>query len=290
MRKLLRRVLHILLAPLRAIRYPFLKLRDFLEQEPLDTPTAEVFSRTFEQPSVLVEHLEALRRHLLRAVIFLIITTTMSFAFAREILAFLTSPIGGIGALQSIEVTESIGAFMRVSLLSGVALALPYILFEIFLFINPGLKPAERKIVLAVIPVATLLFAAGVAFAYFVMLPNALPFLTGFLGISTQLRPASYIRFVTGVMFWIGVTFEFPLLIYVLATLGIVNAGMLWRSWRYALVGIAVLAAAITPTVDPVNMGLVMAPMIVLYFLSTGLAAVAQRQRLRRQSVAQSET
>lgn len=290
MRNVLRRVLQILLAPLRAIRYPFLKVRDFLEQEPLDTPTAEVFSRTFEQPSVLVEHLEALRRHLLRAVIFLIITTSLSFAFAREILAFLTSPIGGIEALQSIEVTESIGAFMRVSLLSGVALALPYILFEIFLFINPGLKPAERKIVLAVIPVATLLFAAGVAFAYFVMLPSALPFLTGFLGISTQLRPASYVRFVTGVMFWIGVTFEFPLLIYVLATLGIVNAGMLWRSWRYALVGISVLAAAITPTVDPVNMGLVMAPMIVLYFLSTGLAAVAQRQRLRRQSVAQSET
>lgn len=290
MRNVLRRVLQILLAPLRAIRYPFLQVRDFLEQEPLDTPTAEVFSRTFEQPSVLVEHLEALRRHLLRAVIFLIITTSLSFAFAREILAFLTSPIGGIEALQSIEVTESIGAFMRVSLLSGVALALPYILFEIFLFINPGLKPAERKIVLAVIPVATLLFAAGVAFAYFVMLPSALPFLTGFLGISTQLRPASYVRFVTGVMFWIGVTFEFPLLIYVLATLGIVNAGMLWRSWRYALVGISVLAAAITPTVDPVNMGLVMAPMIVLYFLSTGLAAVAQRQRLRRQSVAQSET
>lgn len=290
MRRFLRRVIHILSAPVQAVRYPFRKLRDFFEQEPLDTPTAEVFSRTFQQPSVLVEHVEALRRHLLRAVIFLVITTTLSFAFAREILAFLTSPIGGIGALQSIEVTESIGAFMRVSLLSGVALALPYILFEIFLFINPGLRPIERKIVLAVIPVATALFAAGVAFAYYVMLPSALPFLTGFLGISTQLRPASYVRFVTGVMFWIGVTFEFPLLIYVLATLGIVNARMLWRSWRYALVGIAVLAAAITPTVDPVNMGLVMAPMIVLYFLSTGLAAIAQRQRLRRQSVAQPET
>lgn len=286
----LRRISYALSAPLRALRYPFLKLRDFLDQEPLDTPTSEVFSRTFEQPSVLVEHLEALRRHLLRAVIFLIITTSLSFAFAREILEFLTSPIGGIQALQSIEVTESIGAFMRVSLLSGISLALPYILFEVFLFINPGLKPAERKIVLGVIPVATLLFAGGVAFAYFVMLPNALPFLTGFLGISTQLRPSSYVRFVTGVMFWIGVTFEFPLLIYVLATLGIVDARMLWRSWRYALVGIAVLAAAITPTVDPVNMGLVMAPMIVLYFLSAGLAAVAGRQRRRRQRVARSES
>lgn len=284
------RILSIIFAPLRAIQYPFRKLNEFLEREPQDTPTAEVFARTFEQPAVLVEHLEALRRHLLRAVIFLMITIGLSFVFAQEILNFLSEPIGGIEALQSIEVTESVGAFMRVSLLSGVTLALPYILFEMFLFINPGLRPPERKIMIAVIPVATLLFAGGVAFAYFVMLPRALPFLTEFMGISTQLRPSSYIRFVTGVMFWIGVTFQFPLLIYVLATLGVVNAQMLWRSWRYALVGIAVLAAAVTPTVDPVNMALVMAPMFALYFLSTGLAAIAQRQRQRRQSAARSET
>lgn len=289
MKNFLRKLLWILSAPLRAIRYPFRRISEFLEQEPLDTPTAEVFSRTFEQPSVLVEHLEALRRHLLRAVIFLAITTGLSFVFAGEILDFLTAPVGGIEALQSIEVTESIGAFMRVSLLSGITLGLPYILFELFLFINPGLKPVERKIVLGVIPIATVLFAGGVAFAYYVMLPNALPFLTNFLGISTQLRPSSYVRFVTGVMFWIGVTFEFPLVVYVLASLGIVDARTLWRSWRYALVGIAVLAAAITPTVDPVNMGLVMAPMIALYFISAALAAVAQRQRIRREAVAQSE-
>jgi sec-independent protein translocase protein TatC len=279
MRDFGRRVRSIVTFPLRLVTAPYRKMDAFLNQEPEETPTAEVFSRTFEQPRLLVDHLEALRRHLLRAVVFLIITTALSFTFARQILAFLTSPVGGIQALQSIEVTESIGAFMRVSLLSGLVLALPYILFEVFLFLNPALRPAERKMVLVLLPVGTLLFVMGLAFAYFVMLPTALDFLVNFMGIPAQLRPANYIQFTTGVMFWIGVAFEFPLIVYVLAAIGMVRADMLWRGWRIAIVAIAILAAVITPTIDPVNMGLVMAPMTVLYFLSIGLAAIAQRGR-----------
>lgn len=264
---------------LRALTAPFRALSRFLNQEPEETPTTEVFSRTFEQPSLVVDHLEALRQHLLRAVLFLLLTTALSFAFATEILGFLTEPVGGIQALRAIEVTESIGAFMRVSLLSGVVLALPYILFELFLFINPALRPTERKMTLVLLPVGTFLFAVGMAFAYFVMLPAALPFLLNFMGIQAELRPASYIRFVTGVMFWLGVAFEFPLIVYVLAVVGLVQARTLLRGWRLAIVGIAVLSALITPTIDPINMGLVMAPMVVLYFLSIGLAALAQRAR-----------
>jgi sec-independent protein translocase protein TatC len=200
----------------------------------------------------------------------------------RRILDFLTEPVGGIQTLRAIEVTESIGAFMRVSLLSGLALAIPYILFEIFLFINPALRSNERKMVIVLLPVGTLLFVGGLAFAYFVMLPAALPFLLNFMGIQAELRPSSYIQFVTSVMFWLGVAFEFPLIIYLLAVVGVVNSRMLWGAWRIAIVAIAVLSAAITPTIDPVNMGLVMAPMTVLYFLSIGLAAIAERGRQRR--------
>lgn len=271
----------ILLFPIRVITYPFRQVSEFLNAEPEETPTAEVFQKTFEQPTILVDHLEALRRHLLRAVVFLVITTALSFTFARRILAFLTEPIGGIEALRAIEVTESIGAFMRVSLLTGLAIAIPYILFELFLFINPALRANERKMVIVLLPVGSLLFIAGLAFAYFVMLPAALPFLLNFMGIQAELRPSSYIQFVTGVMFWIGAAFEFPLIIYLLAVVGLVNPGMLWRGWRIAIVAIAVLSAAITPTIDPVNMGLVMAPMTVLYFLSIGLAAIAERGRQR---------
>ena len=275
------RIKRILLFPIRLITYPFRRVSEFINAEPEETPTAEVFQKTFEQPTILVDHLEALRRHLLRAVVFLVITTGLSFTFARRILAFLTEPVGGIEALQAIEVTESIGAFMRVSLLTGLALAIPYILFEMFLFINPALRSNERKMVIVLLPVGTLLFLTGLAFAYFIMLPAALDFLLNFMDIQAELRPSSYIQFVTGVMFWLGVAFEFPLIIYLLAVVGLVNSSMLWRGWRIAIVAIAVLAAAITPTIDPVNMGLVMAPMTVLYFLSIGLAAIAERGRQR---------
>ena len=288
LRRLLRAVFWIITAPIRLITFPFRlmarlvrRVQDFLNQEPEDTPVPDVLSRTLEEPAVLIEHLEALRAHLLRALIALAITTTISFAFARRILAFLAQPLGGVELLQAIEVTETIGVFMRVSLLSGLALALPYILLEFFAFINPGLKRRERLIILSIVPVASILFLAGLAFAYYVMLPPALKFLLNFMDIPTQPRPSNYIRFVTSLMFWVGVGFQFPLLIYALAALGIVRARTLIEGWRIAVVAIAVFAAAITPTIDPVNMALVMAPMLVLYVISIGLALVAQRGRDR---------
>jgi sec-independent protein translocase protein TatC len=231
---------------------------------------------------VLVEHLEALRKHLIRSLVALAITTGLSFTFASTIVDFLALPIGGIGELQAIEVTESVAAFMRVSLLSGFVLAFPYVFLEFFLFANPGLKRRERLVIMAAAPIATLLFVGGMAFAYYLMFPAALPFLMNFMGITTVPRPANYIRFVTSVMFWIGVTFQFPLIVYALSAIGLLSARTLAQGWRIAMVVIAVFAAAITPTVDPVNMGLVMAPMIVLYFVSIGLAAIATRGRARR--------
>ncbi len=280
-KRFFRRLWSLITLPFRGLAWPFRRIRDWLQQEPEDTSTADVLSRSFEQPSLLLDHLDALRHHLLRAVIFLVLTTGLSFAFVNQILAWLAAPIGGVQALQSIEVTESVGAVMRVSFITGVALALPYITFELFLFINPGLKPNERMMILTLLPAASLFFVVGLLFAYEIMLPAAVPFLVHFMGIPSQIRPMSYIRFVTGVMFWIGVSFEFPLAMYALAMLGLVKARALWNAWRFAMVAIAVLAAVITPTVDPVNMGLVMAPMIVLYFLSIGLAALAQRGRAR---------
>ncbi|MEX0787688.1 MAG: twin-arginine translocase subunit TatC [Anaerolineales bacterium] len=269
----------ILTAPFRVLTWPFRAVRDFLNFEPDDTPTTEVFARTLRNPSVLIEHLEALRRHVLRSLAVLAVTIGLSFAFAGRILDWLAGPVGGVRALQSIEVTESISAFMRVSLLAGFALAVPYLGFELFLFLQPGLRPRERKFVLLAIPSAGVLFLAGMAFAFFVMLPTALPFLLNFLGIPTLPRPANYIRFVTGLMFWIGVSFQFPLVVFALAWFGLVSARALAAGWRFAVLAIALLAAAVTPTVDPVNMALVMLPMIVLYFLSIGLAALAGRVR-----------
>jgi sec-independent protein translocase protein TatC len=192
---------------------------------------------------------------------------------------FLAAPIGGLGALRAIEVSESIGVFMKVALLAGIAISLPYVAFEFWLFAAPGLRPRERLFGLVGIPLAALFFISGMAFTYYVMLPSALPFLLNFLGIQAQLRPQSYFSFVTGLMFWIGAAFEFPLLIYVLTAMGFIRPQALAAQWRIAIVVIAVVAAAITPTVDPVNMGLVMLPMIGLYFISIGLSYVAYSGR-----------
>jgi sec-independent protein translocase protein TatC len=272
----------LLTFPFRLVARPFRALASAISQEPEDTPAVEAFSRTLENPFLLLEHLEALRGHLLRSVAALVLTTAVGFAFAARVLDWLARPIGGIRSLQAIEVTESVSAFMRVSLLAGFVLAFPYICLELFLFIAPGLKRRERFLVLTTIPVAFVLFVAGLSFAYYVMLPVALPFLLNFMGITTVPRPANYIRFVTGLLFWIGMSFQFPLIIYAMAALGMVRARMLLEGWRIAIVIIAVVAAAVTPTVDPVNMGLVMAPMILLYFFGIGLAAFAERTRTRR--------
>jgi sec-independent protein translocase protein TatC len=282
MRRLLRSIGRLLTAPFRLAARPFRALARFLNQEPEEIDTADSLRRTLENPGALLEHLQALRGHLLRGLLALAITTTFSFFFATQILDWMAQPIGGIEALQAIEVTESIGAFMRVSLLSGLTLALPYLIVEAFAFINPGLRRRERVTLLVLIPLGALMFAAGLLFARYVMLPVAVPFLTSFMGITTIPRPANYIQFVTTVMFWVGVAFEFPLLMFALATLGLVDAGTMLRGWKVALVAIAVAAAVITPTPDPVNMALLMAPLFGLYLLGVVFAAFAGRRRSAR--------
>ncbi len=293
MRKRLRNLWRLITAPFRFIAWllrsigrwfknTYTTFHAFMTEEPEDEPLPDTFAKTMENPSGLLEHLDALRKHLLRAVIFLIITTSISFAFATEIIDLLAQPIGGIGELQAIDVTEPLGVFMRVSLLSGFALALPYIALELWLFAAPGLHRKERIFGLIAIPLVLVFFVGGMFFAYRFMLPTALPFLLNFMEIPTIPRPSSYIGFVTSLMFWIGIAFEFPLVIYVLATLGFVTSQLLIQQWRLAMVIVAVVAAMITPTIDPFSMMVVMAPLIILYFMSIGMAMIAQRSRARR--------
>jgi sec-independent protein translocase protein TatC len=258
-------------------------VKGFLTEEVEDEPLPDTFAKTMNNPAGLLEHVDALRKHLLRATLFLVVTTAISFAFASQIIDLLAQPIGGISELQAIDVTEPLSVFMRVSLLSGFILALPYITLELWLFAAPGLRKRERIFGLIAIPLVFLFFVAGVLFAYFFMLPTAIPFLLNFMNIPTIPRPSTYIGFVTSLLFWIGLIFEFPLVIYVLASMGLVTSRLLLDQWRLAMVIIAVAAAAITPTIDPISMSLVMAPMIVLYFISIGLAAMAERGRAARQ-------
>lgn len=233
----------------------------------------------------LLEHIKELRTRLLVCVIALAIATLISFIFSQKIMELLARPIGGLSAMASIDVTENMSAFMKISLLCGVILSLPVILFEIFAFIMPGLNPNERTWIWMAIPSATFFFVAGVAFTYFIMLPAALPFLINFMGITTSPRPNTYFNFVGSLMFWVGVIFEMPLVMYVLARLKIVSAKTLLKQWRIALAGSAILAALITPTSDPVNMGLMMLPLFALYLTSIIFAVFARRERKPRKPI-----
>jgi sec-independent protein translocase protein TatC len=276
-------IFNLLAFPVRALR----SIRQFLNEEPPeDRPLIDTFSSLAteeETRASLWEHVDALRMHLLRIVIYLALGVGVSFLFTREMAVLLAAPLEGTSLLGAIEVTESISVFMRIALISGVVLTLPLVAFELWLFAAPGLRARERKIGLLGIPLATLLFASGVAFTYFIMPAaiNAMEAFNEYMGFTTNWRPNSYYGFVTGLMFWLGLFFEFPLLIYILTSIGFVKPNVLAQQWRLAIVVISIFAAAITPTIDPVNMALVMVPMSLLYFISIGLSYVAYAGRRR---------
>jgi sec-independent protein translocase protein TatC len=274
-------VFHILAFPVRAVR----TISRFLNTEPDDRPVLDAFTSLATEQQArqsLIEHIENLRMHLLRSVLALIVGVTIAAFFTRQISIFLIAPSYGLVPLTAIEVTETISVFMRIALLAGITITLPYIAFELWLFAAPGLTSREKKYSLIGIPLTTLFFVTGLWFCYYYLLPTAIPAMdqiSRYMGFTNQWRPQSYFAFVTGLMFWMGVAFEFPLVIYVLTSVGFVQPQKLKEQWRIAVIIISIFAAAITPTVDPINMGLVMLPMILLYFVSIGLSYIAYAGR-----------
>ncbi|MCS7158730.1 MAG: twin-arginine translocase subunit TatC, partial [Blastocatellia bacterium] len=172
----------------------------------------------------MLEHLEELRQRLIHSLIALGIGTGIGLLVADRVIDFLAAPVGGRAGLVSIDVTESIAAYMRVALLTGFTLAFPYITYQILAFVYVGLLPHERRIILLLVPLATMLFLGGAAFTYFVMMPVAIPFLTTFAGIRTEPRPSSYLSFVVSLMFWLGLSFEMPLAFFALAKARLITA------------------------------------------------------------------
>lgn len=283
-----RLIFNILAFPFRAIA----RFHNYLNAEPEEHPIADVFVDIVASQNtreMLWEQVAALRTHLLRAVAVLAVAVIAAFWVAEPVMQFLARPVGGLAQLQAIQVTEEIGVFMRVAMSVGIALAFPYIALELWMFAAPGLRPREKKMGLIGIPLATILFLTGMSFTFFVLLPAALPFLGGFTEIAQFWTAKEYFTFVTGLMIWIGLFFEFPLVIYILTSIGLVKPKFLAEQWRLAVVIIAVLSAAVTPTVDPVNMGLVMLPMILLYFISIGLSYIAYAGRKQKATELQEE-
>src|SRR5512141_2675937 len=193
----------------------------FLSTDVEDRPILDTFSNLATEEEARAsfwDHVEAMRIHLFRMLVALAICVGVSFYFAKPMMAFLAGPVGGLDKLQAIQVTEELGVFMRVALTSGIAIAFPYLAFEIWLFAAPGLNSREKKNTLFGIPIAVLLFLTGMTFTYFILIPPALKFLAGFTDISQDWAAKEYFGFITGLMLWIGAFFEFPLVIYVLTS------------------------------------------------------------------------
>ena len=226
--------------------------------------------------STIIQHLEELRDRLIKSAIAVAVTTLLSFVFARQFLQLLIVPMGETPPVSS-SPTTNIVVFTKVALISGVALAMPVLVYQLIGFLAPGLTGREKRYLYLILPGATLSFVAGIAFAYFVMLPTAIPFLKGFLGDIVQPNwfVDKYISFITSLLLGVGLSFETPLLIFFLAKLGIVTPAVLSRNRKYAVLVIAVLSAVITPTPDPFNMILVMMPLIILYEIGILLAKLA---------------
>lgn len=233
----------------------------------------------------ILEHLNELRKRLTWAVVGLAVGTVISFVFTEPLLLFLIAPYGDV--VQAISPTEPIETYFKVALVSGAILAMPVILYQIWLFVAPALEKNERRSVYIFIPAAFLMFLTGIAFSWYVLLPAAINFLAGFLPdiFLTEWTASEYISFTTTFLFWIGVCFEMPLVVYLVARAGLIEARTLREQWRFALVGIAFLAAAVTPSVDPVTMLLTMLPLLILYLLSFGLAALGQRRFQRSMAI-----
>ena len=231
----------------------------------------------------LRNHLEELRKRLQVSVLVVIATTVVSFVFHREIIEVLLdqadSFTDGPARLVFTEVTEMFGVMMKVSLISGIVLAFPVILYQLVMFAAPGMTPREKRYLYTFLPGVLLSFAGGAAFGYYVLIPPAMDFLLNFGGDLAEptIRISNYVNLAVMLLFWMGVVFETPVVMLILAKLGVTSPAVYSKWRRYWIVAAFILGALITPTFDPVNQSLVAGPLIVLYEAGIWLSKLAVR-------------
>lgn len=238
------------------------------------TPTTDS-----ERRAGLFEHLTELRTRVFRSVIAVAITTILAFIFHQQIFALLLYPAGDMN-LIFVEMTEMIGTVLLASLVTGVVLAIPYLTYEFIMFVSPALTRREKRYFYFVLPWMVVMFAAGVLFSYFTLIPAAITFLLGFGGdiASPQIKVSNYVSVVARMLLVSGFVFEMPVAITFLARIGIVTGDWLARRRKVIIVGAFILAAVLTPP-NALTQIIMAVPLIVLYELSIVLARIVGRKR-----------
>ena len=234
-----------------------------------------------EKKLSVLGHFGELRKRLIRSVIVLVITAIISFVFYEQIFEILIYPAPEGINLQAIKMTEMLGTTMRVALISGIILAMPYLTYELVMFVSPALTSREKKYVYLVLPWIALMFAAGVVFAYFILIPRITGFLISWGSDIVAVQPmfSDYINVVTRLLLVVGLVFEMPVLTTFLSRIGIIKPKWLADKRKPAIIIAFILAAIITPTIDPINQCLVALPLIALYEMSIWLSKLVYKRK-----------
>jgi sec-independent protein translocase protein TatC len=238
-----------------------------------------------------LEHLEELRKRIVYSIIAIAVGFFACWGYAEKIVGWMQQPImealkhnGMPQTLVYLNPTDPFNLYLKIGALAGVFVTCPFVLYQVWMFISPGLYRNEKRYVVPFMVSTIALFLSGGYFGYKLVYPAALEFLIGY---GKQFQPMITIHEYTDlfltVILGLGLVFELPILVFFLALMGVVSAGWMWRNVRYSILVIFIIAAIITPTTDILNMCIFAAPMVVLYLLSIGIAyLVHPKQRKAR--------
>ena len=223
----------------------------------------------------LMEHLEELRKRIVHSAIYLALGFGVAWAFHDRIVELFQAPLIHIGkTLMFTHPMDALNLYLQASLVAGAILASPFVLYQVWLFIAPGLYKKEQRFVVPFMGATVGLFLTGAAFGYFWVLPAAIKILVVDFGhnFTPMISIEDYTGFFLSVILGLGISFEMPILIFFLAMFGIVSPRFLWKNIRYAILAVFLVAAIITPSPDPWTMCIYAVPMLALYLIGIGVA------------------
>lgn len=242
-------------------------------------------TNTEDKQAELFEHLAELRTRLIRSLIYLVIGTTIAWFLYDSLFVLLTHPMTAILEKQQSKflLTSFPEAFMiqmQVCIIAGLIITAPLLTLELWGFVSPGLTREEKRPIKWVAPLTVLLFACGVVLCYYI-LPAGFSWFISYVPKNAELRPSvqGSILFTVKMLFAFGVVFELPVLLMLMAKMGIVDSRFLIKNWRAAMVGVSIVAAVATPSNDAFSMLMMAVPVAVLYFLSIALVRVVEGKR-----------
>jgi sec-independent protein translocase protein TatC len=250
----------------------------------------EAVSARVDLPGMsLMEHLDELRKRIVRSMIFLGLGFAVCWGFHDRLIDFIQAPLTRDGkSLNMIHPMDGMNLAIHVSLVGGLILASPFVLFQVWLFIAPGLYQKEKRFVLPFMAATVGLFLTGAYFGYFWVLPSAVHILLDVFGgkFTSVISIEEYTGFFLSIILGLGIAFELPVLIFFLALFGIVSPRFLWKNIRYAILAVFLVAAIICPMPDPVSMCLYAMPLLGLYLIGIGVAWWVHPSRRKKKEAA----